>query len=371
MKWQSVKLGEVADFVNGAAFKPEDWGTEGRKIIRIQNLTGQSSIYNRTHRKVPGKFTVRNGDLLVSWSATLGVYEWRDSEESLLNQHIFKVVINESKVDKYYLKRALEVFIVSMSQFTHGSTMKHINRGEFLATEIPLPPLPEQERIAALLDAADRLRAQRRDALKRLDALTHALFLDTFGDPAHNPKNWPVVKLGEIGKISTGSTPPSVLEGMFGGDIPFLTPGDLDINAPIKRTVTASGAAKSRMVRAGSTMVCCIGTIGKMRKVSVRSAFNQQINAVEWFDSVNDEYGFQALQFTKETMKSSSPSTTLPILKKSLFEQIEIPLPSLSLQQEFATRLEQIEGLRGRMERSALELDALFGSLQSAAFGGE
>jgi type I restriction enzyme S subunit len=93
MKSVRVSLGEVADFINGVAFKPDDWGDEGQRIIRIQNLTDASKPYNRTTRVVPEKYHVHPGDLLVSWSATLGVFVWDEPDVGLLNQHIFRALI--------------------------------------------------------------------------------------------------------------------------------------------------------------------------------------------------------------------------------------------------------------------------------------
>ncbi len=138
MSHPQVTLGEVADFVNGAAFKPEDWGEQGLPIIRIQNLTDSSKRFNYTERLVPPKVVVNPGDLLVSWSATLGVFQW-SGPKGLLNQHIFRVLPNDAVVDKNYLVHALSRAIDDMECHLHGATMKHVNRGEFLGTKIPLP----------------------------------------------------------------------------------------------------------------------------------------------------------------------------------------------------------------------------------------
>ncbi|MFN8892352.1 MAG: type I restriction endonuclease subunit S [Betaproteobacteria bacterium] len=86
-----VRLGDAARFINGAAFKPTDWASEGLPIIRIQNLTGTGEHFNYTTRKVKDELVVEQGDLLVSWSATLDVYRWA-GPRGLLNQHIFKVL---------------------------------------------------------------------------------------------------------------------------------------------------------------------------------------------------------------------------------------------------------------------------------------
>src|SRR5690606_31226943 len=145
--------------------------------------------------------------------------------------------------------------------------------------EMPLPPLPEQRRIAEILDKADALRAKRRAALAQLDTLTQSIFLEMFGDPATNSKGWPRLALHGLGRVMTGGTPPSVQPPMFGGEIPFITPGDLESGEPAKRTVTEAGARASATVTTGATLVCCIGaTIGKVGKATTLCAFNQQIN---------------------------------------------------------------------------------------------
>ena len=182
MKAGFAELGLVAEFINGAAFKPEDWGDEGKRIIRIQNLTDSTKPFNRTTREVADKLHVHPGDLLVSWSASLGVFEWADPEVALLNQHIFRVVPDKARVEKRYLRHGLEGALVEMQRHLHGATMQHVNRGEFLATKLYLPPLAEQRQIAEVLDRAEALRAKRRAALAQLDSLTQSLFLDLFGD---------------------------------------------------------------------------------------------------------------------------------------------------------------------------------------------
>jgi type I restriction enzyme S subunit len=239
-------------------------------------------------------------------------------------------------------------------------------------SSVALPPLPEQRRIAEILDKADALRAKRRAALAQLDTLTQSIFLDMFGDPATNPKGWPRSTLRELGKVKTGGTPPSAKTGMFDGPIPFVTPGDLESDAPVKRSVTEAGAAQCETVRPGATLVCCIGaTIGKIGRAAVRSAFNQQINAVEWGMSVHDTYGYAVLRFFKPTIIAWGASTTLPILKKSAFEKIEIPVPTVQLQAAFAARSAEVDKLERSFRASLTHCDELFASLQARAFQGE
>ena len=280
--------------------------------------------------------------------------------------------LDEEKVDLAFLVAALKG--ANFSSIITGVAQPQITRQSLARLKIPLPPLSEQKRIAGILDAADALRAKRREALAQLDTLLQSTFLDLFGDPVTNPKGWGGHPLDHIAKISTGNTPPSRLEGMFDGDIPFVTPGDLkETWVQTKRTVTNAGAENSRTVTKGATFVCCIGaTIGKMGKAIKTSAFNQQINAIEWKpDVVVSDYGLEMMRFFKAKIVKNGASTTLPILKKSLFQKIQVPTPPLPLQQRFAAIVEKVEAQKARMHGQLTELDTLFAALQQRAFNGE
>ena len=220
MSWSLVELGDLAEFINGFAFKPKDWQESGKKIIRIQNLTNPDKEYNLTELDIPNKYNVTKGDILVSWSATLDVFEW-SREDALLNQHIFKVVPDYEKVNKRYFKYALKKAIDSMLKFSRGSTMKHVNRGDFLGTRIPLPPLEEQKRIAAILDKADRVRSKRQQAIDLADDFLRSVFLDMFGDPVSNPKGWKPAKMGDL--IEFAKDGPHVSPKYSDSGIPFLS----------------------------------------------------------------------------------------------------------------------------------------------------
>ena len=151
--WSTVKLEETGEYINGFAFKPNHRESTGLPIIRIQNLTDETKPLNRTNIAVPSAYEVFRGDMLVSWSATLDVFIWR-REKALVNQHIFKVNPEESVIKKSLLFYWLKIAIADLqeTEHLHGSTMKHINRGPFLAHEVPLPPSAEQTRIVEKLE---------------------------------------------------------------------------------------------------------------------------------------------------------------------------------------------------------------------------
>jgi type I restriction enzyme S subunit len=154
--WEESTMGEIGRYLNGFAFSSKTWSRVGRPIIRIQNLTGSGSDYNYFDGEIDDRYVVREGDLLFSWAATLGVYIWR-GPEAVLNQHIFKV---ESNVDKSFHRALIEHKTAEMMQQTHGTGMVHITKKKFDAIPILKPPAKEQEKIVEILD----------EQLSRLDA---------------------------------------------------------------------------------------------------------------------------------------------------------------------------------------------------------
>jgi len=179
--WVWCRIVDTAQYINGLAFKPSDWGTVGRPIIRIQNLSGRNADYHRTATDVDPSVVVRQGDILVSWSATLDAFIWT-GEEGVLNQHIFRVTPSPL-LDRQFLFWLLKGSIqeLAASDHAHGLVMSHVNRGPFLAHAVAIPPLAEQRRIVArvedLMGLCDELEAH-----CRLQDEQHARLISTLFD---------------------------------------------------------------------------------------------------------------------------------------------------------------------------------------------
>ena len=148
--WIELTIGDTADYLNGRAFKPSEWEVKGLPIIRIQNLNNSRASFNYTYGEFKQCYKIDNGDLLFSWSASLGVYIWNGGE-AWLNQHIFKVIPHEYVVKKY-LYYYLQNTIAEFYNKTHGSGMVHITKKKFEATPFLLPPFPEQRAIVSKIE---------------------------------------------------------------------------------------------------------------------------------------------------------------------------------------------------------------------------
>ena len=146
--WEVSKVKLLADYINGFPFKPAEWDAKGRPIIRIQNLTKEHAPFNYYEGAIPERNHVKNGDILLSWSASLGVFVWTRGD-AWLNQHIFKVVPDPKRITRGYFVWLARWFLSHMEAEAHGSTMQHITKPKFGSFPVPLPSLDEQAEIEA------------------------------------------------------------------------------------------------------------------------------------------------------------------------------------------------------------------------------
>jgi type I restriction enzyme S subunit len=180
--WGWVAVGDCMDMINGKAFKPEDWSTEGTPIIRIQNLNNPNATFNRCKADLDPKVHVHNGDFLISWSGTpgtsFGAFIW-DRGFAYLNQHIFRCELVEGVFLKEFLRLAINARLDEMISHAQGAVgLRHITKGKLESIRLPLPPLAEQERIVAKVDElmalCDQLEAQQQERETKHAALSAA-----------------------------------------------------------------------------------------------------------------------------------------------------------------------------------------------------
>lgn len=148
--WEVSLVKYLARYINGYAFKPSDWGDEGKPILRIQNLSNPETAFNRYAGELSEDYLIRKGDILISWSASLNVFIW-EGEDAWLNQHIFKVDVNENIVSRDYFLWLATWFISELAQRAHGSTMQHLTRDAFGSFPVLIPPFLKQRTIADYL----------------------------------------------------------------------------------------------------------------------------------------------------------------------------------------------------------------------------
>ena len=371
-----MKLGDIATYINGYAFKPEQWSSSGKQIIRIQNLNNQNAEYNYFDGNINEKYFVRKGDILISWSASIGVYEW-NLDNSLLNQHIFRVEFNKINIDKKYFKFIVGIALERSIKYMHGSTMKHITKKYFDDIKIPVPKLNMQNKVAEVLDKAQKLIDKRKKQIEELDLLVKSKFIEMFGDPITNKRSLSKVKLDEIGCWKTGGTPSRCNNEYYNGTIPWLSSGELNnmycFDSIEKITEIAIKESSAKIIPVGSLLLGMYDTAALKSTINrIECSCNQAIAYANLNENlVNTVYVYYCIQIGKEFYKSQQRGVRQKNLNLSIVKGLEILLPDLVLQKQFADFVKQVDKLKFEMENSLKELEDNFNSLMKRAFKGE
>ena len=248
--WNTSKLKHLGQYINGYAFKPEEWGSKGVPIIRIQDLTGSNDNPNYFEGQIDKKYWVENGDILISWAATLDAFIWNKGN-GWLNQHIFKAVPNRRIINYDFFFWMIKESMKNMNNDNkHGIFMQHVTLSVFNNFTIPMPPLAEQERIAAFLDAEcaeiDAVLEKTRASIEEYKKLKQAVITQavTKGIRGDRPmKDSGIEWIGDI-PAEWGVVPhkrimhkvKEICEQYNGEDIISLT-----VNGVVKRDLTAGG----------------------------------------------------------------------------------------------------------------------------------
>ena len=147
-------MGDLFNFINGKAFKSEDWDTCGLPIIRIQNLTSDRE-YNYYNGYIEDKYKIHHNDIIFSWSGTIDTFVWTGGD-AVLNQHLFKVIAKN--IDKTFGLYLLQSCMEGLQELSHGAVMKHLKKGDVDNFQVQIPTsISEQQSIANLFQTYDSL----------------------------------------------------------------------------------------------------------------------------------------------------------------------------------------------------------------------
>jgi len=175
--WELRKLIDLAEYLNGYAFAPEDWGAEGLPIIRIEQLKNPNAPTDFYGGKLPEKNIINDGDLIFSWSASLFLRIWTHGKGAL-NQHLFKVV-EKKGVDRAFLRAFIEFYLPELTKASHGSTMQHITRKELDRFTALFPnDETEQKNIATIIGRLDQAIEQTQAIIAKQQRIKTGLMQD-------------------------------------------------------------------------------------------------------------------------------------------------------------------------------------------------
>lgn len=290
-------------------------------------------------------------------------------------------ILPGSDIDRNYLYHFLRQpsmvdFAASRSE---GANLPRLSPKALSNFQIPLPPLDEQKRIAAILDKADALRAKRRQAIALLDSLTQSIFLEMFGDPMSNPKGWPTSQLSNVTEFFAGNSLPDGVEfkGQDGGYLQ-LKVSDLNRVENADLVMIAASFSKKPGSRSGTAPAGSIvfpkrgGAIATNKKRTLGRAAILDPNLMGVAPRANYlNSTFLAAWFKFLDLASISSGSSVPQLNKQDLAPLAIGIPPLQLQEEYGMRIENVSQLIVRATKSLNVVQMLFASLQHRAFTGQ
>ncbi|MBX6779208.1 restriction endonuclease subunit S [Pseudomonas aeruginosa] len=385
MSWPLVQIGKYADKVrtwNPAAgeeciFQYVDLSSvdKSRKVIDLDNVAEISSAEAPSRARqlvVAGDVlvaTVRpnlNGVAVVpaelnGATASTGYCVLRADEKNLHGRYLFHWVQTGS-------------FVEDMMSKATGANYPAVSDKIVKESKIPLPPLPEQKRIAAILDKADAIRRKRQQAIQLADDFLRAVFLDMFGDPVTNPKGWTLKRFGEVGTWSSGGTPSRAVSDFFEGEINWYSAGELNSRyldgsvEKISESAIKNSAAK--IFKKGSLLVGMYDTAAmKISILKEDSSCNQACANVECNELASVEWLYSYIDYAKDSYLSRRRGVRQKNLNLGMIRDFLLPLPPRDLQDEFVRFVSAVFGIKKKQEEG--KDFPVFESLSLKAFSGQ
>ena len=387
MNWPLVKLGDVATLINGRAYKKTELLDSGpTPVLRVGNFFSNRSWYYSDLTLSEDKYC-NEGDLLFAWSASFGPKIW-DGPRAIYHYHIWKIVVSPA-IDKNYLYHLLDSISAEIKSQGNGITMVHATKGGMEKREIPLPPLPEQRKIATILDAADQLRQKDQQLIEHYARLGQALFLEMFGDPVGNPMGWETQTIEHLAIKKRGA----IKRGPFGGALKkeiFVDDGYLVYEqyhalnndfSMARYFITEEKFEELRgfEVHTGDLIISCSGVnLGKLAIVPENARegiINQALLKVslncEVMNNLIFVFIFTNKNFKEKFFGDQRGSGVPNFPPMSVFKKFAFICPPIELQNQFAQHIEAIEQQKQSAQASLEKSEVLFNSLLQRAFKGE
>ncbi|ELN8282712.1 restriction endonuclease subunit S, partial [Campylobacter coli] len=363
--WEVKKLGDIAEIQIGKTpsrnnidfFQGENIWLSIRDLKSKFVSSSSEKISNEAISKTNMK-VVPKGTLLMSFKLTLGKTAFAECD-LYTNEAIAAIFIKNKNINKYFLDYVLK--FTDLEKYVDNAVKgKTLNKQKLKQIEILLPKnIKEQERIVGILDESfakidESIKILEQDLLN-LDELMQSALQKAFNPLKDNvkenyklPQSWEWKSLGEIGEIITGTTPSKNNPNFYGNEYPLFKPSDLNGDIIIKYAsdnLSKLGFDNARNLPKDTILVVCIGaSIGKVGLSGVNGSCNQQINAIIPNSAFTSKYLFFVClsNYFQTILKKNASQTTLPIINKTEFSKLQIPLPPLKEQEQIASHLDEL-----------------------------
>ena len=355
-KWEYKKLGEVCEK-----------GSSNIAQNKIEDNTGDYALYGASgyvksidfyHQEQPYIGVVKDG-------SGVGRVNKYPAKSSLLGT--MQYIYPKNGCDLGYLLYVLQG--LHLEKYKTGAAIPHIYFKDYCKCEVPFPSLLDQQRIVAELDCLNEMIALKQEQLKEFDKLAQSIFYDMFGDPVENEKGWKTYKLGELGLLARGVSKhrPRNAPELLGGTMPLIQTGDV-ANAEMfitayNSTYSDLGVAQSKVWKAGTLCITIAATIGKCAILAFDACFpDSVVGFMAESSKTNNEYMYFIFKRLQKILEMNAPAVAQKNINLAVLNALQIPLPPLALQQQFAEKISAIEAQKELVKQSIAETQQLLDS---------
>lgn len=374
--WEYKKLGEICQSDLGKTLnKSKDKGELYPYLCAINILWDKIDLstlkQTRFEKDELERYSVKKGDLLICEGGDIGRAAIWDKEESMLYQNALHRVRLENNVNArfclFFLQNLKQKGILD-NRYGKGVTIKHLVKSALLSIPIPVPPLSEQLHIVEELDLLSSIIEKKKAQLIELDNLAQSLFYEMFGDPITNDKGWEVKKLGKLCITSSGGTPSKTHKEYYeGGNIPWLRSGEVAqgyiYHTEMHITEEGLNNSSAKYFPINTVVVAMYGaTVGQVGILKSRMTTNQAICGIFPSESFVPTFLMFFLKGMKPVYLKDAAGGAQPNISQGVIKNTLVPIVSIDLQNQFASKIEVIEHQKELIKQSIKEVETLFNS---------
>lgn len=296
---------------------------------------------------------------------------YRVSGKCWVNNHAH-VLKPKQGLDVDYLCYSLMFYDVS--GLVNGATRQKLTQADMRKMEIPLPPLEEQRRIAALLDKVSDLIAKRREQLDKLDLLVKAWFVEMFGDPSVNTR-WSTMKLYQLGELNRGVSKhrPRNDPRLLGGTYPLIQTGDVSNSGlyilSFSSTYSKLGLEQSRLWKSGTLCITIAANIAQTSILTFDACFPDSVVGFVPNDNTNSVFIHYWFSFFQKILEEQAPQVAQKNINLKILSDLDVIVPPYTLQEDFSAFVGQVEKSKLTIQQSLDKLEMLKKALMQQYFG--
>lgn len=368
--WEVKKLGDICRIEYGFPFNSKLFTSDSTfmPLIRIRDLKDFSpeTFYAGEY---DSNYIVRKGDYLIGMDGEFNIIKWKGND-GLLNQRICRVTSAVKELLNPFLLSYLPIPLKAIEDATPFVTVKHLSAAKINNIDVPVPPLQTQQQIVEELDCLTSIIEKQKKQLEELDNLAQSIFYDMFGDPIENEKEWPKTAFGREFKVSSGGTPDTKNHNYWdNGRISWIG-SNLCQNSILYyndgKFITEEGLLNSsaKLYSPGYVLIALVGaTIGKVAMLKFTTTTNQNIAGIDV--NSNKQYTSEFIFYLSQALYPlflQLGGDKFKMANLSFIRALPLITPPLSIQQEFASKIEAIEKQKELIKKSIKETEDLFNS---------